>query len=358
MKDFVAYLVNFMGKGFIRALPLVILTVPLSIWLKKSNLAKRWIPAMRARPLAAIAVATVAGAVSPLCSCGVIPVIAGLLRAGTPLGPVMAFWIASPSMDPEIFVLSTAYLGLPLATARLVATTLASIAAGLAAHFMEKGGLFGSDYLRGAAKRGPEPQPAPAAKFEPMAAPAHPGAFAIVQRQACACSAPSTAAPVAATATTATTATTSPQTHRVLSSIKSLALESLPEVAKLSGVMLLAFFLEAIVIRFVPMSLVAPLLGEKSAFAVPLATLVGVPLYATNLAALGLVSGLVAKGMSGGAALAFLLGGAATTLPAMTAVWSLVKPKVFALYLGSIVASALAAGWFWNLIWSVARGAF
>jgi uncharacterized membrane protein YraQ (UPF0718 family) len=176
-----------------------------------------------------ILVAAAAGAISPLCSCSVIPAIAGLLRAGTPFGPLMAFWIASPSMDPEIFALSTARLS-----------------------------------------------------------------------------------------------------------------ESLPEIAKLSGVMLLAFFLEAIVIRFVPVELVAPLLGKGSIFSVPL--------YATNLAVLGLVSGLLAKGMSEGAALAFLFGGAATTIPAMTAVWSLVKPKVFALYLGTIIAAALASGWIWEVL--------
>ena len=336
MKDFAAYLVDFMGKGFIKALPLVILTVPLSIWLKKSNLAKRWIPTMRAKPLIAIAVATIAGAVSPLCSCGVIPVIAGLLRAGTPLGPVMAFWIASPSMDPEIFVLSTAYLGLPLATARLIATTLASLAAGLAAHFMEKRGLFGGDYLRGAAKRGP-------------------GTLAFAPRQSCSCPRPAKAESPAISSSAASSSAAG--TAGLFPALKSLAKESLPEIAKLSGIMLLAFFLEALVIRFVPISLIAPLLGEKSAFAVPLATLIGVPLYATNLAALGLISGLLAKGMSGGAALAFLLGGAATTLPAMTAVWSLVKPRVFALYLGSIVASALAAGWLYDLVQNAARGA-
>ena len=53
--------------------------------------------------------------------------------------------------------------------------------------------------------------------------------------------------------------------------------------------------------------------------------------------------------MSGGAALAFLIGGATTTLPAMTAVLGIAKPRVFAVYLGAAVASALAAGLIWSL---------
>ncbi|HWR12375.1 MAG TPA: permease [Rectinemataceae bacterium] len=333
--DFLAYLFEFVGKGFIRAMPLVILTVPVSLWLKKSGLAKRWIPAMRAKPLVAILVAAAAGAVSPLCSCGVIPVIAGLLRAGTPLGPIMAFWIASPSMDPEIFALSTTYLGLPLAIARLVATGMASVAAGFAAHAMEKAGLFGDDYLRGGARRGPAP------RFVPSAAPS----FAAAPART---SAHTPAAPVRPEAAADASAPPARATD-FGAKFAAMARESLPEIIRLSAVMLLAFTLEAVVIRFVPVNLVAPILGKGSIFAVPLATLIGVPLYATNLAALGLVSGLIAKGMSEGAALAFLFGGAATTLPAMTAVWSLAKPRVFALYLGTIIVSALASGWLWDL---------
>ncbi|MBI10760.1 MAG: permease, partial [Rhodospirillaceae bacterium] len=41
------------------------------------------------------------GSLAPLCSCGVIPLIAALLAAGVPLGPVMAFWISSPLMSIE-----------------------------------------------------------------------------------------------------------------------------------------------------------------------------------------------------------------------------------------------------------------
>jgi len=253
----------------------------------------------------------------------------------------MAFWIASPSMDPEIFALSTTYLGLPLAIARLVATGFASVAAGFAAHAMEKTGLFGDDYLRGGARRGPAP------RFVPSAAPS----FAAAPARSSAADAftPATPARPKAAFAAASVSLRSAQPAGFSGKFAAMARESLPEILRLSAIMLLAFTLEAVVIRFVPVNLVAPILGKGSIFAVPLATLIGVPLYATNLAALGLVSGLIAKGMSEGAALAFLFGGAATTLPAMTAVWSLAKPRVFALYLGTIIVSALASGWLWNL---------
>ena len=47
----------------------------------------------------AIVASALIGALTPFCSCGVIPIIAGLLVAGVPIAPVMAFWIASPLMN-------------------------------------------------------------------------------------------------------------------------------------------------------------------------------------------------------------------------------------------------------------------
>ncbi|MDO9127750.1 MAG: permease, partial [Parvibaculum sp.] len=53
-----------------------------------------------------ILVASLFGALSPFCSCGVIPIIAALLAMGVSLPAVMAFWLASPIMDPSMFVLT------------------------------------------------------------------------------------------------------------------------------------------------------------------------------------------------------------------------------------------------------------
>ncbi len=111
----------------------------------------------------------------------------------------------------------------------------------------------------------------------------------------------------------------------------------------------IAFLLEALISRYVPQDLVAGALGRDTVWAVPLATLIGIPFYTTNLSALGIVSGLLARGMSGAAALSFLIGGAVTTLPAMSAVWGIVKPRVFALYLGFCAGGALLAGFAYQL---------
>jgi uncharacterized membrane protein YraQ (UPF0718 family) len=57
-----------------------------------------------------------------------------------------------------------------------------------------------------------------------------------------------------------------------------------------------------------------------------------------------LVGGLLAQGMHPAAALAFLIAGPTTTLPAMSAVWGLVNRKVFALYIGFSLVGAVVLG--------------
>ncbi|MGD2100558.1 MAG: permease, partial [Desulfobacterales bacterium] len=96
---------RFIIDAFLHTWPYLLVTIPLAVAVQMSGASKYIKRAFEARPLTAILLATVVGAFSPFCSCGVIPVIASLLISGVPLAPVMSFWIASPSMDPEIFFL-------------------------------------------------------------------------------------------------------------------------------------------------------------------------------------------------------------------------------------------------------------
>ena len=92
------------------------------------------------------------------------------------------------------------------------------------------------------------------------------------------------------------------------------------------------------------------MLGEGSRLAVVLAALIGIPLYLNNVAALPIVSGLLAQGMQPGAAIAFLIAGPVTTVPAMSAVWGVVHRRVFGLYLGLSLVGAMVLGWLTNLV--------
>jgi uncharacterized membrane protein YraQ (UPF0718 family) len=113
---------HFVGTAVWHTLPFFLISIALSVLVRSLKLDGLIRRAFSARIGTAILLATLVGAFSPFCSCTVSPIIAGLVASGVPLAPVMAFWIASPTMDPEIFALSVGILGWPLALARLGAT--------------------------------------------------------------------------------------------------------------------------------------------------------------------------------------------------------------------------------------------
>ena len=92
--------------------------------------------------------------------------------------------------------------------------------------------------------------------------------------------------------------------------------------------------------------------GQRPFVFYPLATLVGIPVYTSGVGAIPIVKGLLSSGMSPGAALAFLVAGPVTTIPAMTAVFALVKRQTFAIYLCVGIGGALIAGYVFQAVMS------
>ena len=109
--------------------------------------------------------------------------------------------------------------------------------------------------------------------------------------------------------------------------------------------MLLAFFLNALIMLYVPSDFITKILGGDHAITVFLASVIGVPVYASNITALPLIGGLLTQGMNPAAALAFLIAGPTTTLPAMAAVWGITNKKVFLLYISFSLIGALIFGY-------------
>lgn len=121
-----------------------------------------------------------------------------------------------------------------------------------------------------------------------------------------------------------------------------------------SGVMVLqfialAFFLEALIVLYVPPEWITGIFGRSDAANILMATLVSIPLYTTNLSALGLMGGLLQQGLAPAAVLAFLIGGATTTLPAMAAVYGLTHRRVFALYVSISIVGSLMFGLLYSI---------
>ena len=343
--------------------PLLLISIPLAVVLRVSGLASRMKGAFSARPVVGILLATAAGAFSPFCSCTVIPMVASMLLGGIPLAPVMAFWIAAPTMDPEIFFMSVAFLGWNLAVARLVATLLVSLGAGFFTLWLTRRGWIGSDFLRrGAAESTGSVEffPRIRAAFESITARFRSatgvaacgcGTSHTHDDESCGCSGHHADDGVHDHASGGCScAAPDVQAKAQPNRLKQVLKESLSATIWVGQFLVLAFFLEALIKLYVPQEWIVQWIGAANPLAPALAALVGIPLYTGNLMALPLIGGLLEHGMDPGAALSFLIAGPVTTACAMTAVWGVVKKRIFALYIGIGLVGALILGYMYSLI--------
>ena len=292
----------FAGGALVNTAPFLILSIAIAAWAGATGADNLIARAFTGAPLMMIVLGALAGGLSPFCSCGVIPLIAALLAMGVPLSAVMAFWLASPIMDPSMFVLTAGVLNFEFAVAKTFAAIGLGLFGGLVVHLLSRGGAL-SDPLRegtgnggcgGSKIRVPKPvvwrfwdEPERRAKFGKTA---------------------------------------------------------LTTTLFLAKWLLLAFLLESLMLAWIPAETVTAALGGTGLMPIVMATLVGVPAYLNGYAALPLVSGLIDQGMAPGAGLAFLVAGGVTSIPAAMAVWALARPQVFALYIGLSLTGAFASG--------------
>ncbi|MHA7827053.1 MAG: permease [Roseovarius sp.] len=301
----------FTFESLLSTAPFLILSIAVAAWAGATGADNLIARAFTGTPIVMIALAALAGGVSPFCSCGVIPLIAALLAMGVPLSAVMAFWLASPVMDPSMFVLTTGVLGLEFAVAKTLAAIGLGMFGGWATHLLTRAGGLSAPLREGIGNGGcggtkvRDPKPVMWRFWEDA------------ERRA------------------------------------KFGREALGVTLFLAKWLTLAFLLESLMLAFIPAETVTSVLGGSGLTPIALGTLVGVPAYLNGYAALPLVGGLIEQGMAQGAGLAFLVAGGVTSLPAALAVWALVKPRVFLLYLALSLSGAFAAGLLFQL-WGLA----
>jgi len=360
-------IMDFMVKAFFHIWPYLVITIPIAVAVNMSGASKHIKRTFDAGPIAAILLATLVGAFSPFCSCGVIPVIAALLIGGVPLSPVMAFWIASPSMDPEIFFLSVGTIGWNLAIWRLAGTMVMSLSAGFITHALMQTGWISPDILKRKTGLGVSQKPSRIKQMGMAVTSGLKNLFtfkskSLVPAQASACC---TEGSVNVIQIQTSVNQTEPKiqencdTDNISPSCgcieeesfwKRLSKESMGATFMVIKFMALAFFLEALIILYVPEEWITSIMGKENSWAIFTTAFLGIPVYTSNLSALPMVSGLLAQGMSPAAALTFLVAGPTTTLPAMAAVWTLVKHRIFILYVSFSLVGAILLGYA-NLFW-------
>lgn len=292
----------FVANALLGTAPYLLLSIAVAAWAGATGADNLIARAFTGAPLLMIVLAALAGGLSPFCSCGVIPLIAALLAMGVPISAVMAFWLASPVMDPSMFFLTSGVLGLEFAVAKTFAAVLLGVFGGLITLALAGSAVLqnplrdgiGNGGCGGARVRNPKPVVWAFWK--------HPDRREKFGR------------------------------------------EALKTTLFLAQWLTLAFVLESLMLAYIPAQTITSVLGGTGLMPIVTATLVGVPAYLNGYAALPLVSGLIQQGMAPGAGLAFLVAGGVTSLPAAIAVWALVKPRVFALYIAISLGGAFASG--------------
>ena len=288
--------------------PFLLLSVASAAWLKAAGADRMIARVVGLSPALAILVGAALGALSPFCSCGVVPIVAALLAVGVPLPAVMAFWIASPLMDPEMFLLMVPIVGLEFTLGKTAAALAMGLLAGGSVWLLQGAGFLGEPLRAGVGGCGGCGGPR---------LPEGETRWAFWRE-----------AP-----------------RRAL-----FGAEALSAGAFLLKWLTLAFLLESLMLAWLPQELVAETLGGGGAGTILLAGLAGVPAYLNGYAAVPLVDQLMNSGMAPGAAMTFLLAGGASSLPAAMAVWALVRRPIFALYIGLAFLGSVAAGFVFQAV--------
>lgn len=254
--------------------------------------------------------ATLLGAPLPLCSCSVVPAARELRRKGAKPGAVVAFLISTPETGIDSILLTYGYLGPALAIARPVAAIATALAAGVLTLVVSHR----------------EKEPEPPAVAEPDLPEAIRDAVEPVPTQ-------------------------TPLAERLRRALRHGFVEVFDELAFW---LVLAFLVSALLDACLGPDALArvlpyPFLGMLAA------ALAGIPTYVCASGSTPVAAVLIAKGLSPGAGLVYMLTGPATNLPTLAVVARLFGRRILALYLGSIFVVAILAGLAFDAV--VPRGA-
>ena len=295
--------------AFVGTAPFIAAAVLLIAGLKATGSATLAARAFEGREIRMIVLAAFLGGLAPFCSCEVIPFIAALLAAGVPLSAVMAFWLSSPLIDPPTVLITAAALGWEFAAGKAIAAVALGLFGGFGVRLLVQHRAFAKPARNGAAS-------------------------------AC-CGGNDDLASVELCW----------KFWRAAPRVALFRAEAFANALFLVKWLALAYSIEALLITYVPAELIAGVVGGDGFLPIVIGSLVGAPAYLNSYAAPALVAGLMEQGMSAGAGMAFMVAGAVSSIPAMVAVWSLVRKQVFAAYLGfGIVGSILIGAAFGGLV--------
>ncbi|MDX8523102.1 permease [Mesorhizobium sp. MSK_1335] len=294
---------SFMDVSLIIAIGLII-----SAWVAASGAATitaRW---FRGRPVATVLIASGIGTVTPVCGVTVLPLTTGLLASGLPLAPIMAFWLSSPITGPTMLTATWALLGPGFAIGKMLAAFALGVFSGAMTALLARTQMV-QNPLR--ARR-------------------------IMTNGPC-----------------GTCMQTDPSFRiwRDRARMRAFGENLISTTRAVVVCLTFAFSAEFLLRDLLPSHLLTAYIGEDSPGAIPLAVLIGAPMYLDGLAALPLVRGLLDLGMSPGAAMALLVSGGAVSIWGVMAVALVLRPSTIALFVALAVSGSLIIGYVFQALW-------
>ena len=241
-------------------------------------------------------IAALLGTVTPFCSCSSIPIFIGFTNAGLPLGMIFSFLISSPLVDLGSLVLLMGVFGWEIAVAYVVVGLVIAIAGGT---------LIG--------RLGMENE------LEPK---------------------------LFGKAETLDNTTYDSQSKRLKFSINE-AWETWKYVFKF---ILIGVAIGSVIHNWLPQEWIENILGENNPFSVIIASVLGIPMYADIFGTVPIAEALYFKGVGIGTVLSFMMAVTALSLPSIIMLRKVVKPKLLAVFIGTVTAGIILMGYLFNII--------
>lgn len=322
----------------------------MNVYINQEKLKK----ALLNKPKISIWASVLAGAFTPLCACGTMGVVIGMLTTALPWGTVMAFLTSSPLMSPDGFVLLSGIISIKFAIALTIASIVIGLASGYITHLIESKTNFLKNQSRFSDKSAQE-------------------------KCGCSTSAPAASSCGCGSSNAAKMSYSCCGVQFEEKTEKEFCCTDIIMIPKyvidfLSGIsaklrlneffksifnigikQILFFFCIFIAVgflinHFVPMHYITKLLGSGNPLAVPISALVGLPLYVAGESAVPLIKSLMDGGASGGSMIAFLITGPATSAWVIAGIAVFMKKKIILLYIGFILAGGILSGYLYNFI--------
>jgi uncharacterized membrane protein YraQ (UPF0718 family) len=241
------------------------------------------------------------GALTPFCSCSTIPILVGLLDVGVPFGIAYSFLIASPLLNPVIFFLLLALFGV---VPTLIYAAITFSIAVLSGILLERAGY--GRYVK-----------------------------AVTLEKGCCCECEDTNNSIHKT-----------RFSRALTFAFSLFRQVIPYL-------ILGVAIGAFIYGFIPEDLIVAVAGPDNPLAIPVAAVIGVPMYIRAETIIPISAVLLDKGMGIGAVMALIIGGAGASIPEVTLLASIFEKRLVAAFVFTVLGVAILAGFLFQFLANV-----